>query len=107
MRNAPAVYDEPRRAGWRFAPPQCGLTFAAQPPEPLDRFALRRARDAGFFLVPCSVLDVTGSGSALRVSALAEPRCLRAALELLLRAGSEFTARLTIPRVPPAPRYAS
>ena len=82
--NAPAVYAELRRAGWSFIPPQLGLTFTARPRESLDRPALLRALDAGFFLVPCSVLDVTQSDSALRISVLAEPAALRAALELVV-----------------------
>jgi aspartate/methionine/tyrosine aminotransferase len=81
--NAPLVYDELCHAGWSFTPPQLGLTFAARSPEPLDRFALSRARKAGFFLLPCSVLDVTERGSALRISVLADPACLREALKLL------------------------
>jgi aspartate/methionine/tyrosine aminotransferase len=91
QRNAPLVYEELRRAGWRFSRPQLGLTFAAIPPIPLQRGALGRARSAGFFLLPCSVLDVAGSGHALRISVLAEPAALHAALELLITdpAGAE------------------
>jgi aspartate/methionine/tyrosine aminotransferase len=82
--NAPLVYDELRREGWRFSPPHLGLTFAASPPAPLDRNALGRARAAGFFLLPCSVLDVPNADRALRISVLAEPADLHAALRLLI-----------------------
>ncbi len=83
LRNAPLVYEELRRAGWQFRLPQLGLTFAASPPAPLDGHALRRARTAGFFLLPCSVLDAPDAKRALRISVLAKRAHVRVALRLL------------------------
>lgn len=81
--NAPKVYRELQRAEWSFTPPALGLTFVARPPRPLGNAALERAREAGLFLIPCSALDVPGPDSGLRISVLADPRCLRHGIQLL------------------------
>jgi aspartate/methionine/tyrosine aminotransferase len=89
--NAPAIFRALRDAGWSFSKPELGLTVAALPPAPLDQRALQRVQKAGFFLLPCSALDADGGSSALRISLLADPDCLRQALKLLIAKQIEQT----------------
>lgn len=81
--NAPLVYSEVRRAGWSFSPAALGFTFVACPPAAAGLPAPESARDAGFFVVPCSVLDADEPPAAVRLSVLADPSALRRGLESL------------------------
>jgi aspartate/methionine/tyrosine aminotransferase len=87
--NAPSVYEELGRAGWSFDPPELGLVFAARPPEAIDERVLARARRAGYFLLPCSVLDAAECRSAVRFSVMAPADRVRVALGQLRKRDSE------------------
>ncbi|MGE5597641.1 MAG: pyridoxal phosphate-dependent aminotransferase [Hyphomicrobiales bacterium] len=78
--NAPAVYGALERAGWTFREPEAGLTIEAWPPAPPGPCNEQRVRDAGIFLVPCSVYGTPGS---YRISLLADRAALERALTLL------------------------
>ena len=86
-RNAPAIYEALRSAGWTFDYPEAGLTLEAAPPEPwMAHRLVERLHATGLFVVPCSVYGTPG---CFRFSLLADADCLRQALALA--AAGDFT----------------
>jgi hypothetical protein len=88
-----AFTKELGRAGWRFDPPELGLVFAARPPQAIQERALARARGAGYFLLPCSVLDAAECRSAVRFSVMAPADGVRRALQQLVKRESKGSQR--------------
>jgi aspartate/methionine/tyrosine aminotransferase len=72
LERAGAVYEVLHRHGWTFEPPALGLAVAASPPRPLDVQAVARSVDAGYFVLPVSVITGDNEDDGMRFSLLAD-----------------------------------
>lgn len=83
IEHAGAVYEVLRHYGWTFEPPALGLAVVASAPRPVAPDAVERALDAGYFVLPVSVITGDDGDAAFRFSLLADVEVLGRALRLL------------------------